>query len=193
MSYPPNPVNGQLWFDPNYGTLSYYYQDQDVWLGLGKGQIGFTGSIGGFDPNLQVTFQNTVTMNANLVVNNVTIGTSFEILNFSEAVKSHGTVTSSPLTIYTSNGNIQSMTLGADITLNLSNTGMKTNKGYSIGLVIKQDGSGNRNITFPTAVKWQGGYTPAFTKSANYTDIISMFTIDSGVTWYATVAGKAYI
>jgi len=132
-------------------------------------------------------------MNANLVVNNVTIGTSFEILNFNEIVKNHGTVSSPTLTIYTANGNIQSLTLGTStVTLSLSNTGMKVNRGYSLGLVVTQDNQGNRNLAFPNSVKWQGGSAPSFSVSATYTDVISLFTIDSGVTWLASLAGKGY-
>jgi hypothetical protein len=86
------------------------------------------------------------------------------------------------------------MTLGTPtVTLTLSTTGMKADKSYSLGLVVKQDGAGNRNLVFPASVKWQGGYTPTLSTTAGYTDVISMFTIDSGTTWLASFAGKGYI
>ena len=226
-SYPVNATNGQLWFEPNSGTLSYYYEDENVWIGIGKGRsgdrgplgytgslgywgsvgytgsqgitgyfgsVGYVGSMGIFDTQTEYNFQNTITMSANLVVNNVTIGTSFEILNFSEVVKNHGSVATSTLNLYVANGNIQTMTLAAaTVTLSLSTTGMKANRSYSIALFVTQDGAGNRNLVFPANVKWQGGYTPTFTKTALYTDIMSLVTVDAGTNWYATYSGKGYV
>jgi hypothetical protein len=132
-------------------------------------------------------------MNANLVVNNATIGTSFEILNFSEVVKNHGNITTSPLTLYLANGNIQSFTLNtASVTLAFSTDGMKANRAYSMSLVVSQDSAGNKNLVFPANVKWQGAYTPVFSKTASTTDLISLLTIDAGTTWFATYAGKGF-
>jgi hypothetical protein len=69
---------------------------------------------------------------------------------------------------------------------------MTAKKAYRLGLVVTQDATGARNLVFPNSVKWQGGFTPTFSKTASYTDVFSLFTIDSGVTWLANIAGKGY-
>lgn len=62
---------------------------------------------------------------------------------------------------------------------------------YSCTLVIKQDSTGSRIVTWPT-MKWAGATPAVLSTAANAVDIISMFTPDSGTTWYATLAGKAF-
>jgi len=60
LTPPTSPSYGDLWFSPNTGILSFYYEPESVWLAIGDGAQGYTGSSG-FDPSNQYTFSNTVT------------------------------------------------------------------------------------------------------------------------------------
>jgi len=73
-------------------------------------------------------------------------------------------------TINWSNGNVQKLTLNsASCTLTLSNP----KNGGRYLLVLVQDGTGNRQITWPGTVKWPGGSAPALS-GANKVDVISL-------------------
>ena len=56
-------------------------------------------------------------------------------------------------------------------------------KGANYIIVLKQDATGSRTITFPT-VKWAGGTAPTLSTGANEIDIVSMFY--DGTAYYAT-------
>lgn len=60
---------------------------------------------------------------------------------------------------------------------------------FSLTLVLVQDGSGNRTVTFPSAVKFAGGSAPTLSTGANDVDIITLFTMDGGTNWYGSTAG----
>ncbi len=67
------------------------------------------------------------------------------------------------------NGNVQSVTLGGNRTFTFANP--KTGGRYL--LVIKQDGTGTRTLTWPT-IKWRGGTAPTLTTTASKTDLITI-------------------
>ncbi len=69
-------------------------------------------------------------------------------------------------TIDWNNGNTQHITLTANCTLTFSN-GIS---GRKYTLIVKQDGSGSRTITWPASVRWSGGTAPTLTTTANRTD-----------------------
>lgn len=46
--------------------------------------------------------------------------------------------------------------------------------------------------TWPAGTSWASGLAPTMTTTAGRTDIITMLTINGGVTWYATVAGQNF-
>lgn len=45
-------------------------------------------------------------------------------------------------------------------------------------LIFKQDNSGNRLVTFPTNVKWQGGIAPLLSTNAGKLDLITIYYDD---------------
>jgi len=67
------------------------------------------------------------------------------------------------------NSNVQSVTLGGNRTFTFANP--LTGGRYLI--VLKQDGTGSRTVTWPT-IKWQGGTAPTLTTTANKTDLITL-------------------
>lgn len=79
------------------------------------------------------------------------------------------------------NGNVQSVTLGGNRTFTFANP----KDGGRYMLIIKQDATGSRTLTWPT-IKWQGGTTPTLTTTANKYDIISL--VYDGTNYYGTAA-----
>lgn len=63
--------------------------------------------------------------------------------------------------------------------------------GKHFRLVLRQDGTGSRLVTWPAAVKWPAGTAPTLSTAANSVDVVDVMSPD-GVVWLATVAGKAF-
>ncbi len=66
-------------------------------------------------------------------------------------------------------GNVQSITLTSNPTLTFSNG----QAGGEYKLIVNQDGTGGRTITWPASVKWPGGNEPTLTATANGKDLIN--------------------
>lgn len=84
----------------------------------------------------------------------------------------NGTVGSTP-TIDFSNGNFQKLRLGST-TVTPTFTAPPGGAG-EIVLIVQQDGSGSRTITWPSSVKWAGGSAPTLSTAANSYDYIKLF------------------
>ncbi len=80
-------------------------------------------------------------------------------------------------TVDWNNGNTQHITLTANCTLTFSN-GLS---GRKYTLIVKQDATGSRTITWPGTARWSGGNTPTLTTTGNTTDYIGFFynSVDS--------------
>jgi len=93
------------------------------------------------------------------------------------------------VTVNLANGNHHHLTLTGAVTLTLS--GATTGFVCSLTLLLTQDATGGRAITWPAAVKWlPGGSAPTFTTTLSTRSIVQMFTIDGGTTWFAALAGS---
>ena len=96
-----------------------------------------------------------------------------------------GTITTAT-TLDWGNGNIQEFTLGANITLN-----NPTNVGQSVYyLIVTQDATGSRTITWGANWKWASGTPPTLTTNPSRKDIL-MFVSD-GISIYGRVFGQTY-
>lgn len=67
------------------------------------------------------------------------------------------------------NGNIQTLNLTSNSTISFVNG----QAGGEYKLIIKQDATGGRTITWPSTIKWQGGIAPILTGVANSMDLVS--------------------
>lgn len=93
---------------------------------------------------------------------------------------------------------LQPLTAGASITWDLINpvatvtlgsaaNAFTFNNGRAGGtyiLIVKQDGSGSRTVTWPSTVRWPGNVTPTLTTTASRADVFS-FVFD-GAVYYGT-------
>jgi hypothetical protein len=99
------------------------------------------------------------------------------------------TVTANTSTAYTidlTNGSVQILTLTGNCTF----TFPAATAGRSFFLLLKQDATGGRTVTWPAAVKWPGGTAPTITGTALRLDKY-VFTAD-GTNFYGSVAGQNY-
>lgn len=87
----------------------------------------------------------------------------------------------------TSSATISTITLTANCTF----TFPAAAAGKSFMLVLKQDGTGNRTITWPGTVMWPGDTNPTLTTAASKIDVFSFICVD-GTNWLGFTAGKAY-
>lgn len=76
------------------------------------------------------------------------------------------------------------ITLTANCTLTFPTLGA----GKSFTLVLTQDGTGSRTVTWPT-VAWPGGVAPTLTTTAAKRDIITFLSAD-GTSWLGMIAGQ---
>ena len=94
--------------------------------------------------------------------------------------------TGTAYTIDLANGSVQILTLTGNCTF----TFPTATAGRSFFLLLKQDGTGGRTVTWPAAVKWPASTAPTITSTASRTDKF-VFTAD-GTNWVGSVAGQNY-
>jgi hypothetical protein len=94
--------------------------------------------------------------------------------------------TSTAYTIDLAGGSVQILTLTGNCTF----TFPTATAGRSFFLLLKQDATGSRTVTWPAAVKWPGGTAPTITSTALRLDKF-VFTAD-GTNFYGSVAGQNY-
>ena len=100
------------------------------------------------------------------------------------------TVTANTSTAYTIdlvNGSVQILTLTGNCTF----TFPTATAGKSFTLLLKQDATGSRTVTWPAAVKWPSSTAPTITSTASKADKY-VFTAD-GTYWWGSVAGQNYL
>ena len=94
--------------------------------------------------------------------------------------------TSTAYTIDLANGSVQILTLTGNCTF----TFPTATAGRSFIMILKQDGTGSRTVTWPAAVKWPSGTAPTITATASKADKY-VFTAD-GTNWLGSNAGQNY-
>ena len=62
--------------------------------------------------------------------------------------------------------------------------------GAQFTLLLKQDATGSRTLTWPTSARWPGGTAPTITATASRTDVISF--ICDGTYWLGFVGGQNF-
>lgn len=72
-------------------------------------------------------------------------------------------------------GSIQEVTLGGNRTLALSNV----NDGQVFILILRQDGTGGRTVTWFSNIKWQDNVDPTLDTAANGVDVLGFIRISS--------------
>ena len=92
---------------------------------------------------------------------------------------------STAITIALTNGTVQIITLTGNATITMPTA----TAGKSFIIMLKQDATGSRSVTWST-VKYPGGTAPTITATASKQDIFSFFA--DGTNWYGTTIGLNY-
>jgi hypothetical protein len=92
---------------------------------------------------------------------------------------------STAITLALTNGTVQIITLTGNATITMPTAV----SGKSFLLMLKQDGTGSRTVTWST-VKWPGGTAPTITATASKQDIYSFFS--DGTNWYGATISQNY-
>lgn len=93
--------------------------------------------------------------------------------------------TSTAITVSLANGTVQQLTLTGNATITMPTAVA----GKSFIIMLKQDGTGSRTVTWSTVV-WPGGTAPTITSTASKQDIYSFFS--DGTNWYGVTVGQNY-
>jgi hypothetical protein len=94
--------------------------------------------------------------------------------------------TSTAYTIDLAGGSVQILTLTGNCTF----TFPTATAGQSFILLLKQDGTGGRTVTWPASVEWPSATAPTITSTASKLDKFVFTAADSN--WYGSVAGQNY-
>lgn len=92
-------------------------------------------------------------------------------------------------TIDLTTGNVHDLTLTANCTLTFSNP-TASGDACSFTLILRQDGTGSRTVTWPASVDWPAATAPTLSTAAAAVDVLTFVTVDGGTTWLGFVAGQ---
>jgi hypothetical protein len=96
----------------------------------------------------------------------------------------------STLTVSLANGNVQAITLTANAIFTLTSPAAGSFR--SLLLLLVQDTTGSRTVTWPGTVHWGGPGAPTLSTAPNAIDIINLFTISGGTSWFAAAGVQGY-
>lgn len=105
------------------------------------------------------------------------------VTNYTETVYTANSSTA--ITLALTNGTFQIITLTANATITMPTAAA----GKSFLLVLRQDATGSRSVTW-TTVNWAGATAPTITGTASKQDIYSFFS--DGTSWYGVTVGQNY-
>lgn len=108
-----------------------------------------------------------------------------------ETVVAHG-ATGTSETFDVNVSAVHTATLDANMTATFTAPSDAT-RAYTLTLVLLQDATGSRLVTWPASVKWPGGVAPTLTTTASRKDILTFETHDGGVTWHGFISGQNYV
>ena len=112
------------------------------------------------------------------------IDDSKRLVNYGETVNALGN-TGTATTIDLNSGTFCTATLTGNCTFTFSNPASGAS---SFTLVLTNDGTGGRSITWPASVKWPNNSVPVRTTTANKTDVYTFFTYNGGTNWWGSLS-----
>lgn len=93
------------------------------------------------------------------------------------------------LDVSTAAGWVKTVTLTGNCTFTF--TGASAGRVATLELVLVQDATGGRAVTWPASVKWSGG-APTLTTTAAAVNRLVFTSYDGGTTWYGDLIGAGY-
>jgi len=98
------------------------------------------------------------------------------------------TISSTSHTIDLTTANIFELTMNSSITSLTISGAPSSGQAYSFTVIVKQDGTGSRTISWPASVKFPNASTPTLTTTPNKVDILNFITTDGGTTYYGALS-----
>ena len=62
----------------------------------------------------------------------------------------------------------------------------------SLTLVLVQDATGSRTVTWPASVDWGTTGAPTLTTTASKADVVTLMSLNGGRTWYGFLSAKGF-
>lgn len=109
-----------------------------------------------------------------------------EIKDYSETVVTADSGAS--YTIDLAAGNIFNLTLTASCALTISNP-PASGKAGSATVILTQGSGGSKTISWTNTLKYAGGTAPTLTTYEGGIDVLQLFTVNGGTSWFCFVAG----
>jgi hypothetical protein len=91
-------------------------------------------------------------------------------------------------TLDPSTANVFDVTLTAACTISLGTT--PSGQACAITVILRQDATGGRTVTWPGSVSWISGSAPILQTAASAVDVVTLFTVDGGTSWGGIAAGS---
>jgi hypothetical protein len=181
------------------GALYWNSTSSNLWVWNGSAWTQATLTAGSFATltgtetltNKTITFtDNTLTGVASTSTSQTLTNKTIEAGTFTNGYTEE-TVTANTSTAYTvdlANGSVQILTLTGNCTF----TFPTPVAGKSFIMILKQDGTGSRTVTWPSSVKWPASTAPTITSTASKADKYIFTAIDSSY-WLGSTGGLNYL
>ena len=168
-----SPIVGSVLYNAN--TVTYASQPNITSVGTltslnSSGTVTAVNLAGALNGTIGATTPNTAAFTTATINNRIV-----------ETVNALGSV-GSTATIDWSAGDVQTLTLTNNCTLSFTNP-PSSGKVQNLTLVVIQDGTGGRTLTYPSSVRWSYAQAPVLTTNATYRDVLSFITYDGGSTY----------
>lgn len=82
------------------------------------------------------------------------------------------------------------LTLTAACALTMS--GASAGSAWTATLILRQDSTGSRLVTWPSGTIWASGSAPTLSTAANAIDVVTLVSVDGGMAWLGFLGGKAF-
>ena len=173
--------NGTLTWNVQFNAPGLLYYQCTAHGGMG-GKIYIVDAINRPDISINTTGIITATSFTGNLING-------ELTNYAESLYAFGNTGATP-SFALQNGNFVTATLNANVTsMTFDLTGCPTTTAaFGFTLVLSNDATPSRTITWPASVKWPNATVPTRTTTASKTDVYTFFTYDAGTTWWGNLS-----
>jgi len=93
--------------------------------------------------------------------------------------------------IHPANANAFIIDLRANTTLSIAPSADAAGVG-SLTLILVQDATGSRTVTWPSSVDWGSLGAPTLTTTASKADVVTLMSVNGGRSWYGFLSAKGF-
>lgn len=131
----------------------------------------------------RVTIQNTGAIET-------AVGTSLDMYSRSTQMNTSLSSTATT-TLNCALGDVFNVSLVGNTTIAFSNV-PASGRAYIMTLIMRQDATGNRIVTWPSSIKFDFGQPPTPDTNSNKIAVYRLMTIDGGTTWFGSMFGGSF-